>query len=58
MKNNNNLEKENFDLKNEVARLNKLVPNLTGTNTECEHKNIQQFTECCLDCGKNIYVTE
>jgi hypothetical protein len=24
----------------------------------CPHKNIQQFTEVCLDCGYNIYTTE
>jgi hypothetical protein len=23
----------------------------------CPHKNIQQFTECCLDCGYNVYTT-
>ena len=21
----------------------------------CSHKNVQQYTECCLDCGENIY---
>lgn len=21
----------------------------------CPHKNVQQFSECCLDCGENIY---
>jgi len=25
---------------------------------DCKHQNIQQFTECCLDCGYNIYTTE
>lgn len=25
---------------------------------DCPHKNIQQFSECCLDCGYNIYTTE
>jgi hypothetical protein len=25
---------------------------------DCPHKNIQQFTECCLDCGYNIWTTE
>ena len=24
----------------------------------CSHKNVQEFTECCLDCGWNIYTTE
>jgi hypothetical protein len=24
----------------------------------CPHKNVQQFTECCLDCGRNIYETD
>jgi hypothetical protein len=24
----------------------------------CKHKNVQQFTECCLDCGYNVYTTE
>lgn len=23
----------------------------------CPHRNVQQFTECCLDCGENIYQT-
>ncbi len=25
---------------------------------DCPHNNVQQFTECCLDCGYNIYTTE
>lgn len=25
---------------------------------ECEHRNMQQFTECCMDCGQNVYSTE
>lgn len=24
----------------------------------CTHRNVQQYTECCLDCGANIYETE
>ena len=24
----------------------------------CPHKNVQQFTEYCLDCGYNIYTTK
>lgn len=24
----------------------------------CPHKNVQEFTECCLDCGRNIYETD
>lgn len=24
----------------------------------CPHNNVQQFTECCLDCGYNIYTTK
>lgn len=24
----------------------------------CPHKNVQQFTECCLDCGRNIYESD
>lgn len=24
----------------------------------CPHNNVQQFTECCLDCGRNIYETD
>jgi len=24
---------------------------------DCEHINMQQFTECCLDCGHNVYKT-
>lgn len=23
----------------------------------CPHKTIQQFSECCLDCGENIWTT-
>lgn len=22
---------------------------------DCKHRNVQQWTECCLDCGQNIY---
>jgi hypothetical protein len=25
---------------------------------DCPHKNVQAFTECCLDCGYNIWTTE
>jgi len=25
---------------------------------DCPHKNVQEFSECCLDCGYNIYTTE
>lgn len=24
----------------------------------CPHNNVQQFTEYCLDCGRNIYETD
>ena len=24
----------------------------------CPHHNVQQFTECCLDCGRNIYESD
>jgi len=24
---------------------------------DCPHKNVQQFTEYCLDCGCNVYMT-
>lgn len=24
----------------------------------CPHKNVQQFTECCLDCGWNVYTSD
>lgn len=24
----------------------------------CQHERIQQFTECCLDCGRNIYESD
>lgn len=24
----------------------------------CPHNNVQQFTECCLDCGRNVYETD
>jgi len=23
----------------------------------CQHRNMQSFTECCLDCGENIWTT-
>lgn len=26
--------------------------------TRCSHQNIQQFTEICLDCGRNIHETD
>lgn len=22
---------------------------------DCPHNNVQEFTECCMDCGHNIY---
>jgi len=22
---------------------------------KCTHQNVQEYTECCLDCGNNIY---
>jgi hypothetical protein len=25
---------------------------------DCPHKRVQEFTECCLDCGYNIYMTK
>ena len=25
---------------------------------DCPHKNVQEFSECCLDCGYNIYTTK
>ena len=25
---------------------------------DCPHNNVQEFSECCLDCGYNIYMTE
>lgn len=25
---------------------------------DCPHRNVQQFTECCLDCGHNTWTTE
>ena len=24
----------------------------------CPHNRVQQFTECCLDCGRNIYESD
>jgi hypothetical protein len=24
----------------------------------CKHHNMQSFTECCLDCGENIWTTK
>ncbi len=24
----------------------------------CPHNNVQQFTECCLDCGRNVYESD
>ena len=23
----------------------------------CPHKRVQQYSECCLDCGENVYTT-
>ena len=31
---------------------------MIGYMARCEHKNVQDFTECCLDCGRNIYETD
>jgi hypothetical protein len=25
---------------------------------DCPHKRVQDFSECCLDCGYNIYMTK
>lgn len=25
---------------------------------DCPHNNVQQFSECCLDCGYNIYMSD
>ena len=25
---------------------------------DCPHNNVQDFTECCLDCGYNIWTTK
>lgn len=25
---------------------------------DCKHKNVQTFTDYCLDCGYNIHTTE
>jgi hypothetical protein len=25
---------------------------------DCKHINMQSFTECCLDCGYNVYTTK
>jgi hypothetical protein len=25
---------------------------------DCPHKRVQDYTECCLDCGYNIYTTK
>jgi hypothetical protein len=24
----------------------------------CPHNRVQQFTECCLDCGRNVYESD
>jgi hypothetical protein len=24
---------------------------------DCPHNNVQEYSECCLDCGYNIYTT-
>lgn len=24
----------------------------------CPHNRVQDYTECCLDCGKNIYASD
>ncbi len=25
---------------------------------DCPHNNMQQFTECCLDCGYNVWTSK
>lgn len=25
---------------------------------DCPHNNVQDFTECCLDCGYNVYMSK
>lgn len=25
---------------------------------DCPHRRVQDFTECCLDCGYNMYTTK
>lgn len=25
---------------------------------DCPHRNVQAFSECCLDCGYNIYTSK
>lgn len=25
---------------------------------DCPHNNVQQFSECCLDCGYNIWTSK
>jgi hypothetical protein len=24
----------------------------------CQHKRVQDYTECCLDCGRNIWESD
>lgn len=28
------------------------------TANRCPHRNVQSFTECCLDCGRNVYESD
>lgn len=36
-----------------------VIENMTRISfLDCPHKNVQQFTECCLDCGYNIWMSE
>lgn len=25
---------------------------------KCPHKRVQEYSECCLDCGRNVYETD
>ena len=25
---------------------------------DCPHNNVQDFTECCMDCGYNVWTTK
>jgi hypothetical protein len=35
--------------KSSVTRLTRFI--------RCQHEHVQDFSECCLDCGENIYMT-
>jgi hypothetical protein len=39
----------------EVAELKRIVKKEKPKKKKCPHLNVQPYSECCNDCGKNIY---